>query len=418
MARPHSSRASRDAVGVIDIGTAKVCAAVALPDADGRQTLLGLGHQRSRGIKSGTIIDADEAEYAIRTAVGQAERMAGISFDRVIVSLSSGRMRSTSFIARAPVDNGIVTDRDIDRILSAGEAWLDRSGRASIQLTHSDWSLDGVAGITDPRKLAGRELAAELTAITADEGPVRNLLGLVEKCHMLVERIVAAPYASALAVTTEVERQQGVLTIEMGAGVTSIAAFCGDRLVHIDTVPVGGNHVTFDIARELVTSVPEAERIKTLYGSLLPVSSDISDLITYPVAGGDEPDARHETSKAHIREIVTPRIKGLFQLLTERITEAGLDHGIMRRIVLTGGASQLLGIDRLCSERFGGTVRIGRPQPVGGMNQSLCTPAFSTVLGLLDVAAQPPERSRRRDSRALPERGYLHRVERWIRESF
>ncbi len=418
MARSDAGRNARELIGVIDIGTSKICSAIAIPDADGRQTLLGFGHQRSRGLKSGTVVDADEAERAVRAAVAQAERMAGVNFDRVVVSLSSGRMRSTSFVARAPVEGGVVRNHDIDRILVAGEAWLDRAGRASIQLTRSQWRLDGVSGIVDPLDMAGRELAAELTAVTADEGPVRNLMGLVEKSHMLVERVVAAPYASALAVTTPLERQQGICVVEMGAGVTSIAVFDADRLQHIEAVPVGGNHVTYDIARELVTTVSEAERVKSLYGTLVVAASDATETITYPVAGDDEPGALHQTSKAHVRQIIAPRIEGLFDLVAERIAAAHLDPAVLQRAVLTGGGSQLLGIDRAWSARFGGSARIGRPEPFGGMSPSLCTPSFATVIGLLEIARHPHVKARIGQRLAGQDRGYLHRVERWIRESF
>ncbi|MDX2159381.1 MAG: cell division protein FtsA [Hyphomicrobiaceae bacterium] len=405
-------------IGVLDIGTAKVCAAITAADSDGVPMLLGLGHQKARGIKSGMVIDPDEAERAVRAAVGQAERMAGVSLDRVVVSISAGRMRSTSFVARATLESGVVRESDIDRILADGEAWLDRSGRAVIQLGRSGWRLDEATGIADPCGLAGRELAVDLSAVTADEGTVRNLVGVVERSHMLAERLVPAPYASGVAVATEEERRAGVLVVEMGAGVTSVAIFAEGRVVHVDAVPVGGNHLTYDIARELVTTIAEAERIKTLYGTLIKASSDDAEMIAYPVAGGDEPGGLHQTSKAHVREILAPRIEGLLGQVAERIDESGLGAMATRRVVITGGASQLLGLDQVWSRRFPGSVRIGRPQPVGRMPGSMCSPAFSTVIGLLQVAGMPPDVQRASGGVGSRDRGYLDRIERWIRESF
>jgi len=413
----HSGRGN-EIIGAVDIGTGKVCCIIAARD-QGQPVLLGIGHQRARGLKSGMVVDADEAERSVRAAVGQAERMAGVTLDSVVVSVSCGRVRSASFSARAHIDGPVVREHDIDRILGAGDAYLERSGRTVIQLMRSDWRLDGATGIVDPRGLAGRELAIDLTAVTADDGPLRNLLGIVERSHMVAERLVASGYAGALAVTTEDERRLGTLVVDMGAGVTSLAAFADGRLVHLDTIPIGGNHVTYDLARELVTTVQEAERIKTLYGTLVKAASNDGEIFAYTFTGDDE-GATHQVSKAFVRDVVKPRIDGLIDIVAERLAEARLDDHAARRIVLTGGASQLLGLDQVWSERFGATVRLGRPQPVGRMLVSMCSPAFATVLGLVGIGGQPQPVSgalgnlhgRRRDL------GYIDRMNRWIRESF
>ncbi|MGE0767726.1 MAG: cell division protein FtsA [Hyphomicrobiaceae bacterium] len=405
-------------IGALDIGTAKVCCMIAARDRD-QPVLLGIGHQRARGLKSGMVVDADEAERSIRAAVGQAERMAGVSLDRVVASVSCGRVRSASFTARATVETPVVRAGDVDRILGAGEAYPDRSGRTVIQLMRSDWRLDGATGIADPCGLAGRDLAIDLTAVTLDDGPLRNLLGVIERSHLTADRLVASGYASALAVTSEDERRVGTLVVEMGAGVTSLAAFAEGRLVHLETIPVGGNHVTYDLARELVTTVPEAERIKTLYGTLVKAASNDSEIFSYLLAGDDQ-DATHHVSKAFVGGVIEPRISGLVELVAERLTEARLDAHVANRIVLTGGASQLLGLDQVWSRRFSGTVRIGRPLPIGRMLASMCSPAFSTVLGLVGIAREPKIET---DPRAVIDRrrrdlGYVDRMHRWIAESF
>lgn len=407
-----------DVIAALDVGTAKVCCLIARLEQGG-PVLLGLGHQRSRGLKSGMIVDADEAERAVRAAVGQAERMAGLAVDRVTLAVSCGRPRSVSFAARAPVEGAVVREADIDRILAAGEAYLDRSGRTVIQMMRSAWHLDGATGIADPRGMAGRELAIDLTAVTADDGPVRNLLGVVERGHLTSERLVAAPCASAYAAATDEERRLGSLVVEMGAGLTSFAWFADGRLVHADSVPVGGNHVTFDLARELVTTVQEAERIKTLYGTLIKATSNEGEVFSYPVAGEDE-GVLHQASKALVREIVKPRIEGLIALVVERLLEAGISDLAPRHVVLSGGASQMVGLDHIWSARIGCPVRVGRPQPIGGMPSSMCSPAFSTVIGSVWVAAGATgEFSSTSGSEAAQhDRGYLGRMQRWIRESF
>ena len=417
MRRGERNRPEPKAIGVLDIGTAKVCCLIAAPDAGGQLELMGLGHQRSMGVKSGTIVDADEAERAVRAAVAQAERMAGVVLERISLTVSCGRIRSSSFVARALVEGPVVRDDDLARVLSGGEAFVERGGRLLVQLTRSEWRLDAARGIRDPRGLAGRELSVELHAVTADEAPVRNLLSIAERCHLAVDGMIAAPFASALAVATAEERAIGALVVDVGAGVTSLAAFVGGRLVHTDAIPVGGQHVTFDVARVLVTSAAEAERIKTLYGTLVKAASDSAEVFSYPVAGEEEPSL-FQVSKARLREVIEPRIANLLGLIHERLGEAGLASLVSGRVILTGGGSQLLGLDQAWTSRFGGVVRIGRPRPIGRMPASMCSPAFSTVIGLaLSEATPEPGLCTARGAMSGSD-GYLGRMRQWISESF
>ncbi len=418
MRQGERSRTVQGMVGVVDLGTAKVCCLIAAPDAAGGPTMLGLGHQRSKGIKSGMVVDADEAERAVRAAVSQAERMAGVTLDSVVLSIACGRLKSFGFVAKAAIEGGPVKAADIDRVIAGGEAYVERgNGRSLIQLTRSDWQLDGVKGVRDPRGLAGRELSVELTAVTADEAPVRNLLSVVERCHLAVSGLVATPYASSVAVATVDERRAGVVVVDIGAGVTSIAVFAGARLVHADAIPVGGLHITYDVARALSTPVAEAERIKTLYGTMVKAASDQAEYFSFPGVGDDEQGA-FQSSKARLREIIEPRIQHVFSLVEERLTGAALLGFLSGRIILTGGGSQLLGLDQLWMRRFGGSVRIGRPMPLGRMPSNMCSPAFATAIGLVigEVAQGAVQGTIRRTP--VGTGGYLGRMRQWIGESF
>lgn len=402
---------------VLDMGTSKICCLIVMPDAKGHPMSIGIGYQRSQGIKSGQIFDAVAAETAARAAIGQAERMAGVSLEGVAVAISCGRLSSAAFKARATIAGDTVVQGDMDRVITGGEAYVERSGRGIVELARSEWQIDGTAGIRDPRGLAGRELSVELTAITADEPPVRNFLAIVERCHLAIESVAATPHASALAVTSPDERRDGVLTVDIGAGVTSIAAFADERLLMAQAIPVGGNHVTYDIARAFGTSVSEAERIKTLYGTLVKASSDETELIHYPVQNGEE-NAYEQSTMAELGRVIEPRIESLLGLIEEQVRAAGLGELLSRRVVLTGGASQLQGLDLAWGSRFQSMVRVGRPLPIGRMPPNMCTPAYATVLGLAwaghhagaAVAVQAPGQA--------VGAGYIGRVRHWIGTSF
>ena len=402
---------------VLDLGTSKICCLIAMPDAEGRPMSIGIGYQRSQGVKSGQICDPAAAESAVRAAISQAERMAGVSLDGISVGISCGRLSSASFTAKASVAGDTVAQSDMVRVISGGEAYVERSGRGIVQLARSDWRIDGTAGIRDPRGLAGRELSVELTAVTADEPPVRNFLSVVERCHLAVESVAATPHASAMAVTHQEERVDGVLTVDIGAGVTSIAAFAGGRLLLAQAIPVGGNHITYDIARSFGTSVAEAERIKTLYGTLVKASSDETELIHFPVQNGDE-IAYEQTTMAHLGRVIEPRISSLLGLIEERLRAAGLAELLSRRVVLTGGASQLQGLDLTWASRFQAMVRVGRPRPIGRMPANMCGPAYAAVLGLAWGARAAVEAAAGSATGRFAAGGYIGRVRHWIGSSF
>lgn len=423
MARESSG--TGDVLGLIDIGTSKVCCLIAVPNRDDRTgagrnagyRIAGIGHQRSRGIKAGIVVDLDEAEQAVRASVAQAERMAGVRIEEVIVGVGCGRMRSSHFAARADIAGGSVRDGDLNRLKAAGRAYAERDGRLLLYLDRLAWRLDGVAGIRDPKGMAGRQLTADLHAITADDAPLRNLVLLVERCYLTLGRAIPSPLASALAVTSDEERRLGITCLDIGGGMTAISVFADGRFLLADTVPVGGNHMTFDISRELRTPLAEAERIKALYGTLVAARSDEHEVITYPLTGEEE-TGLHHTTKARLRSILQPRMERLLALVRERLQRSGITSHAGERIVLTGGSSQLIGIGEFAANALARPVRVSRPHPIAGMPASSCSPAFSTVIGLAAAAQMEQSCWSSFPEYAGAQEGYLGRMGHWLRQSF
>ena len=432
-----SARGDGDIVALLDIGTTKVCCLIARIDGRpgdrqlGRQPMgiastrgghrlvrvLGFGHQRSRGIKSGVVINLDEAEQAVRAAVSQAERMAGFNIEEVVLSINCGRLKSLNFKAGIQLDGRAATPSDVGRIMAAGRTYAERDGRSLVHLNKIGFQLDGMYQMPDPCGMAGRRLDADLHAVTADEAPLRNLLLVVERSYLSVSAIVAGPFATGLAATTEDERRLGVTVIDMGGGTTTVALFADGQFLQTDAVAVGGSHITYDIARTLSTPLAEAERIKTLYGNIYGAGSDEHEVISLVGAGGE---AGQQATRAQLRMIIQPRAEQLLRLLGERIGQNRLSPYASGRIVLTGGASQLAGLGELAANMLGRATRIGRPAPLQGLPQGVCSPAFSTIIGLVQSLFVPDACVRAtadRDVLGAPD-GYLERVGQWFRESF
>jgi cell division protein FtsA len=409
-------------LGLLDIGTSKTVAGVIVAEyAAGNPQpslrLAGLGMQRSKGVKAGVLTDLDDAETVVRGVISQAERAAGISVGGFTLSVSAGRISSVHCTARTDVETGSVQEEDLARLMAAGEGYAERNGRTLLHLNSLGYEVDGAQGVRDPLGLSARKLSAGLHGVTADEAPLRNLLVLIDRCYASCEGLVASPYASALAATTPEERQFGVTCIDLGAGTTSIALFADGRFTGIDVIPVGSQHITYDIAKALQTPLAEAERIKTLYGTLLNAQSDEHESFTYPIAG-EEDDGSYETSKARLTDIIRPRVQQIMGLLRERLSLNAASRYAGDKIVLTGGASQLIGLPEFVAHEFGRSVRIGRPADLAGLTASLSGPQLATLSGLAIVAARGGGELSMGHGRKNVSQGYLGRVGTWLKRGF
>jgi cell division protein FtsA len=409
----------RQVIGVLDIGTAKIACLIAAvesrPGGAGVR-VVGVGQQRSEGVKGGVITDLDRAEQACRAAIAQAERMAGVELTEVHISVSCGRLQSHNFSARADIA-GLVSETDIDRLLTAGQAYVEQNGRALVHMNEVALRIDGAPGARDPRGMAARELALDLHAVSVDEAPLRNLLMVVGRCYLEVASHVPAPFASALAATTEDERRLGVTLVDIGAGSTTLAMFAEDRFIYAGSAAMGGSHITFDIARALHTPLAEAERIKALYGTVICAPSDEHDAFTYPAAGGDEGILHHQT-KAELAEVIRPRVTAIVHQIRQRLEACEMTAYAGRSLVLTGGTSQLTGLADFVAQELGRPVRVGVPQSVSGLPPAYAGAAFSSVVGLLLAQGQDGVGRRLDPARSPGPEGYLKRVGAWLREGF
>ena len=429
--KPLGARQSAT-LSVLDVGTSKVVCLVAelLPVGEpaslrGRTHLarvVGIGHQRSHGLKGGAIVDLEAAEGAIRQAVHAAEWMARVEIRSVIVSLTGGRLGSKQFAAEAPVRGGPVGPNDVARVLGAASAGSFRPNRATLHALPTGYVLDGVGPIVDPLGMVGDKLGVDLHVVTAEAAAARNLMLAVERCHLGVEAMIATPYAAGLSVLVDDEAEMGAVTIDLGGGTTSFGVFGGGQIVHADAVAVGGHHVTMDIARGLSTRIADAERLKIGHGSATVAGFDERDTIAVPQVDEDERDVSSLLSKAHLARIIRPRIEEILELVRDRLKAAGFADAAGRQVVLTGGASQLPGLPEVVRHFMSGQVRVGRPLGIKGLPEAARGPAFSVVAGLLaypEVAGREHAVPRAGGlSAGTGTDGYFSRVGRWIRESF
>lgn len=407
-------------VAVLDIGTSKIACFIAQTDSAGEVRIIGIGHQLSKGIRSGVITDFAEAEASIVSAVHAAEQMAGETIEHVLLSLSGGNLTSRNVTVEMTMLGEEVSDRDIMDIMEQGRASITHAEHEIIHCIPASYYLDGARGISDPRKMYGKKLGADLHIITAQPSITKNLSHCVARCHLDIDEYIAAPYASALSVLDEDEKQLGVTLIDMGGGVTSFCIFSGGKNIYTDSVPIGGSHVTNDIARGLSTSLHHAERLKTLHGSAIATASDDQVMVDVPLLGESDEDDVNTVPRSMLVGVIRPRMEEIFEIIRSKLEMSGVGNQAGKRVVLTGGASQLLGVREMASSILGKQVRLGRPRPVPGLAEAVSGPAFATAIGMFEYVVKKPAEEQLFDlhhRRASVTFGF-EKFLRWFKESF
>ncbi|MBB3945769.1 cell division protein FtsA [Rhizobium skierniewicense] len=429
--KPLSSKRSH-VVSVLDIGSTKVVCMIGrltpreetevLPGRTHKVDVIGIGHQRSRGVKSGVIADLDALEGVIRLAVDAAERMAGLTVDSLIVNVSAGRLASDIYTASIDLGGQEVESGDLRKVLIAASQQSLRQDRAILHSLPTGYSLDGERGIRDPLSMYGDLLGVDMHVVTAERTALKNLELCINRAHLSVEGIVATPYASGLAALVDDEVELGCAAIDMGGGTTTISVFAEGRLVHTDAIGLGGHHVTTDLARGLSTRIEDAERLKVVHGSALANGSDDRDMIAVPPIGEDDRDQPSQVSRALVSRIVRARIEETLELIRDRIQKSGFSPIVGKRVVLTGGASQLTGLPETARRILARNVRIGRPMGVSGLPVAAKGPAFSTACGLMiypqiaDIEIHAAQNGM--FSPFGTGSGRIARVGQWLKESF
>jgi len=285
----------------------------------------------------------------------------------------------------------VVADHDIGRVLAACEMPDFGADREVLHAQPVNFSLDHRTGLSDPRGQIGNRLTADLHLLTVDATVVKNLLFCIKRCDLELAGLASSAYVSGIASLVEDEQELGSACIDMGGGATGLSIFIRKHMIYADTVRMGGDHVTSDISMGLSVPMATAERIKTFYGGVVATGMDDREMIEI---GGDTGDWHHDrrtVSRAELIGIMRPRVEEILEEVRLRLDAAGFEYLPSQQIVLTGGGSQIPGLDGLASKILGQQVRLGRPLRVQGLPQAATGPSFSGAVGLSLFAANPQD---------------------------
>ncbi|MFY0690870.1 MAG: cell division protein FtsA [Paracoccaceae bacterium] len=396
----------RGVIAVLDVGSWKIACFVLrfdgpsdFAESDGIGSMagqssfrvIGAATTRSRGVRFGEIDAMHETERAIRTAVQAAQKMANVRVDHVIVCFSGARPRSYGLAGRVDLHDGTVTDNCVARVLSSCDVPDYGPEREILHAQPVNFAVDHRSGLSDPREQAGNSLSVDMHMLSVDRTPIENILYCIKRCDLELAGLASSAYASGIASLVEDEQELGAACIDLGGGSTGLSIFMKKHMIYADTVRMGGDHVTSDISQGLQVPMSTAERIKTFYGGVQATGMDDREMIDLSSDTGDWEHDRRSVSRSEVIGVMRPRLEEILEEVRTLLDVAGFDHLPSQRIVLTGGGSQLPGLDGLATKILGQQVRLGRPLRVQGLPQSVTGPSFASAVGTCLFAAHPQD---------------------------
>lgn len=405
-------------VAILDLGSSKVACFIAKLGPFGRIEIIGIGHNVSQGIKAGRITDIKAAENSIAQAVESAEQMAGENIRKIFVSISSNNLISQCMSSDLLVTGHEISDKDLNRLLLQ---ILEKFNEQDLDVIHSfpyDYILDGNRGIDNPLGMYGNQLSGDYHILSSPANYLINVSNCISRCQLETENFISSSYASGLACLTEDEMNLGVTLIEFGGGTTSISVFNKGQMLYTDAIPIGGMHVSSDIARVFSTNFVSAERAKTLYGSVIASSVDTGEVIELPISSNEHDSEMTIVNRNMLVEIIRARIEEILDILRQKVQSSGMDKYGGNKIVITGGASRLPGLKEMVAHVFSKTVRVGYPKELAGLAESTSGIAFATPVGMLMHLAKNDSGSKKSLFQPANDSSPFGGIMQWFKENF
>ncbi len=374
---------SRDIIVGIDVGSSNVRTVVAqvFPE-EANPRIIGVGTAFSNGVRKGIIVDLEETARAINESVEQAERTAGVNVNQAIVSIGGSHITSQNskgVIAVGRAD-GEVTEDDIARVINAAQAISIPANKEIIHIIPENYALDDNKSIKDPLGMNGVRLEVDAMIIEGSTPFIKNLTKCFDQAGISARDFVLAPLAAAKSTLTKRQKELGVVLIDIGGGTTSVAVFEENDLLHATILPVGGNHITNDIAIGLRTSIDVAEKVKLEYGNASPREIGKKEEINLA-----EIDSQEEgiVSRYHVAEIIEARLEEILTLVNKELKSIGREKLLPAGAVIVGGTAKLPGVVDLTKNILGLPAQAGFPMQLSGLIDQVDEPTYVTAVGLI-----------------------------------
>lgn len=363
----------------IDVGTTKICVLVAHYMLDKSLQIIGIGRAPSHGVSRGVVVDIAQAVQSIKSAVKEAELMAGCTIDSAYVGISGAHIQSMNSSGMVPIKYGKVRREDVTAVLAAAQAVMIPEGHQILHVIPQHFSIDSQPKIKDPIGLHGVRLEAQVHIVTGSITAVQNLVSCCNLAGLQVTDLALEQIASAHAVLSDDERELGAALVDIGGGTSDFAVYQQGAIKYTKVLGIAGNHVTHDIALCLRTSLKDAERIKKEFGSSI-ISGKNNLMFEAEMVHGHD---KQQIALDELSAIIEPRIQELMQMIRKEIIQQQLEPHIPAGIIFTGGGSLIDGLASTAQSILQMPVRIGIPQVPHQFKQLLENPSYATGYGLL-----------------------------------
>src|SRR6266446_521245 len=370
----------RNVLTGVDVGTSKVCVLIAETGPQGQPAVLGHAVVPCSGLRRGVVVNIEATVGALRAAASSAEQAAGVRIGSAVVGVAGAHIRGLNSHGIVAVRGGEVGTRDVERVIDAARAVAIPLDRQVLHVLPQQFAVDDQDGVRDPLGMAGVRLEARIHIVTAAQSYGQNLNKCCERANVTPAELVFEPLASADAALFPEERELGVALIDIGGGTTDIIVFHNGAVMHTAVLPVGGNHLTSDVAAGLRTPMSEAERLKVSYGVATNLIVGRDEMVQVPGVGGRAPRV---IARRLLGEIIEPRMEEIFAMAQRELLRSGVAESLASGVVLVGGSSLLEGAQELAERIFNLPVRRGLPINLKGLPEELMKPMYTTAAGLL-----------------------------------
>lgn len=365
----------------IDVGTSKVCTLIARVENGNNIKVIGVGIEPAKGLRKGTVTDINAVSESIARSVEKAERTSGYEITGAIVNLAGTQVSSTISKGAVGISGRVIDQEDVFRALDSAQAIAVPHNREIIHVIQRGFNIDGQEGISQPIGMHGYRMEVEAHIITSAASTMENLRQCVSMAGIEVTQFVLNPLASSEAILSETEREMGVAVIDLGAGTTDIAIYVKGDVFHANVLPVGGNHITSDIALGLRLPMDVAEEVKLQHGYAILDEIEEGDAFNIVAFGSEQAT---KVQRTELVNIIEARAEEILMMVQQEIKRSGYDAMLPAGIVLTGGGAQLPGIRDLAANILNLPVRVARPEKMVGMTDQISSPAYATSVGLLN----------------------------------
>lgn len=425
-------KANKSPFAVIDLGSSRFACLIAETGTDGMPTLLGQAIHAAEGIRQGEISDMARFSTTLGRVVESAESNAGITIDTIHIVTPAGQPRLAEQLAEITLNNQVIGRRDIRRLAEKQQDHAGLPGFIVCQRQTREYLIDGLGQIDNPLSMTGDRLGVAYHDLMMAQASYNNFCEAVQQNHLKSGHVYHSAAAAGLACLSEDERELGTMIIDFGGGTTSFAIYSEDKLCHVGSIKMGGQNITRDIAKMLSIPTNDAERLKAVEGSVLPAMASNLALgqAAFPASGDNfvlskslhdrdmlTLSSGQTIERAFLNDIIRTRLEEILEMIDQQLKEAGMRPAAAFNLTMTGGASQLTGLQDFVSGYWGKPVAVKVPQTLFAHDSQISGGSFAAAIGMA-MFVQRLEETRAEDpTTRYSGTGLLARLQLWFKQN-